>query len=194
MELTRLRKPSRRADSNRGPLHYEIAAAFVPGCGPWRQTPRTSQVWPFRPLVFCGWYRVVCCHPVATLLSLRMALELAWHQTMARRKSPAVVHLMRRIRPRRRQVASAVVVYVSPEFESARPRRLPIPRRWPGGGSNGPAAHQSRGLLTLRLLDPCPGDRLDAIAPAPPPARNSGASFMPLKPSSLPHRRGWATH
>jgi hypothetical protein len=28
--------PSRRADSNRGPLHSEIAAAFVAGCGPGR--------------------------------------------------------------------------------------------------------------------------------------------------------------
>jgi hypothetical protein len=61
-----LEMPSRRADSNRGPLHYEDAAAFGAGCGPWRRPPRTGQFRPFRPLTFCGWCRVVCCPPVAT--------------------------------------------------------------------------------------------------------------------------------
>ena len=59
------RSKSRRADSNRGPLHYEDAAAFVPGYSPWRTAPTPSRFPPSRPITICGWCRVVCCHPVA---------------------------------------------------------------------------------------------------------------------------------
>ena len=46
---------------------YEDAAAFVAGCGLSRRLPRTRHFRPFRPLGMCGWCRVVCCHPVATV-------------------------------------------------------------------------------------------------------------------------------
>jgi hypothetical protein len=37
-------KPIRRADSERGPLHHELAAAFVAACGPSRWRLGTSYV------------------------------------------------------------------------------------------------------------------------------------------------------